>query len=339
MKRLSLLLIMIALVASVLVQCKKESETKEIQLTTYTTEDGLANNSVNSIAIDTQGIIWFGTDAGISKYNETSWTNYITTDIYSNHINAIVIDALGNKWFGTGWGVLEFDGTTWTSYTTSDGLYYNEITAIECDREGVLWVGTNSIPGGFLTDTQPGGVSKFDGETWISYVPETIPYLGVQCMAISKTGTIWLGYGSGVFELSGTTWTHYTTSEGLICDVVSAVAIDNDGNKWFGTFGGVSKFDGTNWTTYTTSDGLAGNVVTAIAIDADGNKWFGTGNYNEQGGADGTGVSKFDGTTWTTYTTANGLVSNNIKAIAIDTEGNKWFGTDSGISKLSDVSR
>ena len=47
--------------------------------------------------------------------------------------------------------------------------------------------------------------------------------------------------------------------------------------------------------------------------------------------------------TWTTYTTANGLVNNNVKAIAIDAQGNKWFGcgvdynNNGGVSKLSDI--
>lgn len=37
---------------------------------------------------------------------------------------------------------------------------------------------------------------------------------------------------------------------------------------------------------------------------------------------------------WTTYTTNNGLVNNDINAIAIDRQGNKWFGTDYGVSKF-----
>ena len=46
------------------------------------------------------------------------------------------------------------------------------------------------------------------------------------------------------------------------------------------------------------------------------------------------GVSKFDGTNWTTYTTSDGLVGNYVRAIAIDKEGNKWFGTDEGSFKI-----
>ena len=67
-------------------------------------------------------------------------------------------------------------------------------------------------------------------------------------------------------------------------------------------------------------------MVSAIAIDSTGNKWLGT--------IGGGGVSKFDGTTWTTYTTANGLASNTVRAIATDSAGNKWFSTDAGVSKL-----
>jgi ligand-binding sensor domain-containing protein len=69
---------------------------------------------------------------------------------------------------------------------------------------------------------------------------------------------------------------------------------------------------------------LASNIVYAIAIDAQGNKWFGTID----------GVSKFDGTNWTTYTRVMGLPSNSIRAIAIDAQGNKWFGTRGGVSKF-----
>ncbi len=73
---------------------------------------------------------------------------------------------------------------------------------------------------------------------------------------------------------------------------------------------------------------MAGDNISAIAIDAQGNKWIGI--Y-------GVGVSKFDGTNWTTYTQANmvWLVMMSV-AIAIDAQGNKWFGTSGGVSKFDE---
>ena len=81
----------------------------------------------------------------------------------------------------------------------------------------------------------------------------------------------------------------------------------------------------TNYTVTSNSNTLASNFVNAIAIDAQGNKWFGTDH----------GVSKFDGSDWTNYTTSDGLASNNVNAIAIDAQGNKWIGTNGGgVSKF-----
>jgi len=34
-----------------------------------------------------------------------------------------------------------------------------------------------------------------------------------------------------------------------------------------------------------------------------------------------------------TYTTADGLVDNRVNGIAIDAQGNVWFGTEGGVSR------
>jgi ligand-binding sensor domain-containing protein len=58
------------------------------------------------------------------------------------------------------------------------------------------------------------------------------------------------------------------------------------------------------WTSYTTANGLAGDNVNCITADKDGIIWAAT-NAN--------GLSKFDGTAWTTYDkllTGGGIPSN-----------------------------
>jgi ligand-binding sensor domain-containing protein len=41
---------------------------------------------------------------------------------------------------------------------------------------------------------------------------------------------------------------------------------------------------------------------------------------------------------WTTYNTSNsGLASNEVFAVAIDSSGNKWFGTGGGVSRFDGV--
>jgi len=83
-------------------------------------------------------------------------------------------------------------------------------------------------------------------------------------------------------------------------------------------------FSITNYTTANSS--IASNNVTAVKADASGNLWVGTG---------GSGLSKFNGTTWTTYTTTQGLVGNTVKAIDVDGSGNIWIATSAGLSKYN----
>jgi ligand-binding sensor domain-containing protein len=61
-----------------------------------------------------------------------------------------------------------------------------------------------------------------------------------------------------------------------------------------------------------------------MAIDRAGQQWLGGLDPFCLGGKGG--ASKFDGRTWATYTTADGLPDNCISAIAADASGNVWFG-------------
>jgi len=100
------------------------------------------------------------------------------------------------------------------------------------------------------------------------------------------------------------------------------------------------------WTTYTTADGLADNHVESIAVAPDGALWVvspycdseggGGGEYTYcifYGGSSSHAVSRFDGQSWTAYTTEDGLTSNHVNALAVAPGGVLWFGAwNSGVS-------
>jgi ligand-binding sensor domain-containing protein/signal transduction histidine kinase len=123
-------------------------------------------------------------------------------------------------------------------------------------------------------------------------------------------------------------FTNFTTENGLAMDNIFFSMLDKRGNIWFGTIGGgVSRYDGKSFTNFTSAQGLANNSVTSIAEDKSGNLWFGT---------EGGGVSRYDGKSFTNYTSAQGLANNNVHSIAEDKSGNLWFGTfGGGVSRLS----
>jgi ligand-binding sensor domain-containing protein/serine phosphatase RsbU (regulator of sigma subunit) len=82
------------------------------------------------------------------------------------------------------------------------------------------------------------------------------------------------------------------------------------------------------FTTYTSDDGLAMDEIAyghkSSICDSKGNLWFAT---------TGGGVSKYDGNSFSTFTTKQGLAYNAVWCILEDRNGNLWFGTSDGVSK------
>lgn len=159
----------------------------------------------------------------------------------------------------------------------------------------------------------------------------------VNCVAVDANNVKWFGTASGVARFDGA-WTVYNvanTDTAIPDNFILCIGIDKLNNVWVGTDGyGVSKFNGTGWTKYTISDGLVNNSVHSIAGDSDSSIWFGTYGY---------GLSHLKNNTWTNFTYVDGLPGSSIlgtasiKCIAVDNSGNKWFGTDMGISKFNGV--
>jgi ligand-binding sensor domain-containing protein len=297
--------------------CWMGTARSEEKWTSYTVADGLADNGVYAIAIDRQGLKWFGTRSGVTSFDGTTWKTYTTADgLASNTVTSIAVDAQNVKWFGTGRGVSRFDGAAWETYTASDGLLDDDVYCIAIDLEGIIWVGSAL------------GVSRFDGLIWDTYTPENgLSSDFVFSVAVDQQGVRWFGTQAGVSRFDGTAWKNYTTVDGLAEGPVFTIAVDPENATWFGTsYGGASKFDGVAWKTYTSSVGLGSNFVNSIGIDAQGVLWFGTQN----------GLSRFDGTQWRTYATSDGLASNFVNAVVIDDQGVRWFGTEKGVSKLEE---
>ncbi|MEW6753315.1 MAG: two-component regulator propeller domain-containing protein [Candidatus Latescibacterota bacterium] len=68
--------------------------------------------------------------------------------------------------------------------------------------------------------------------------------------------------------------------------------------------------------------GPVSDQVTALAEDAEGNVWVGTAG----------GLSRFDGSGWTTFTQADGLAGNWVVSIAVDPRGQVWTVGAGGIT-------
>ncbi len=212
---------------------------------------------------------------------------------------------------------LQIGAQTITNFTTADGLISDAINCVAVNNNDNIWLGTSS------------GISKFDGVNWTNYTTTDGLVNDNVKTIVATSGNIWAGTDFGVSKFDGSTWTTYTTADGLAMNKVAHIAQAPNGDLWFAhaSFSaGVSCLvggSGTNWITYSSPD-LPISGVAATAFDNNGDKWFATP-------LDGT--VHFDGTTFTTYTINNGLVSNYSTAILCD-NNQKWIGTSSGMSVL-----
>jgi len=107
----------------------------------FVPQESLGSNDASAILQDTDGNLWFGTSAGVSRYDGASWQTFTTKDgLADNEIMSSLQDTDGNLWFGTCGGVSRYDGTSWQTFTTKIGLV----------PDAVFILGTVLIPLYFL---------------------------------------------------------------------------------------------------------------------------------------------------------------------------------------------
>ena len=70
-------------------------------------KDGLPQNTIRAMALDSKNYLWIGTQDGAAYYNGRKWilVNMPKRNI-SNHIQSILVTSDGSIWFGTAGGGL-----------------------------------------------------------------------------------------------------------------------------------------------------------------------------------------------------------------------------------------
>ncbi|HEY6898178.1 MAG TPA: two-component regulator propeller domain-containing protein [Rhodocyclaceae bacterium] len=278
-------------------------------LNTYTRDQGLANEYVFAIGIDSQGYKWFGTNAGgASRFKDGKWKTFFPMHGLADYwIYAFANDKEGNLWIGTWAGANQYNLKTGKFKTYVKELINEWVYGLSVDADGRVWFGTE------------GGVSMYDGKRWKQWnhkdgmgAPnvESLP-------ASANTGLGTRSRHDLATEVAGMG----TYNPNYVFSIIAAP----DKTVWAGTWGGgVARFDGKSWSNLTTRDGLAGNIVYSMARDNQGVFWFGTNN----------GVSRYDGKTWKNFGRQEGLLDSSVYAVAIAPNGDVWAGTKKGVVRI-----
>lgn len=285
----------------------------------------VGSSNVKAVLVDGP-IAWLGTSSGLVKYD--SGTNRHTrydnrSGLLSNGI--FYLGKFGKDlWVGTyggGLSILDTETERWRNYNIPNGMGDAFVYDVLKTRSGDVWIatwsGANRVVGGDLDDI----------EKWELYTVENtgggLPNDWVYGLAEGTSGEIWMATEGGLARFENGKWQNWNHADGLGAPydkVAGAIQYDNDPGQYSAHHARQKKEQGLKDVAVAYNP----NYIISLVVDTDGSVWAGTW---------GAGLSHFDGTTWRTFTTSDGLPGNHVFALDRDESGVIWIGTSSGLAK------
>lgn len=242
-------------------------------------------------------------------FSQGIWKTYTRADgLAGDTVYCINQDKFGNMWFGTmraGLSKLDSNGVWTNFFTNSDSTVY--INDIEVDSLNKLWLafGTN---GGKLFGYF---IGKFSDTAMVKVYDIRQGMASLSCLGQDSLGQIWCGmdlYGLACW-FDGSEWNLYGVIGIGVYSGVNEIKTDRLGKLYFAHDRGISTL-----TDYI----FGGPVVDDLAFDKQNRMWFSTDSWRW-------GLAMFDGKNFYSHTTNDGLLRDDLWAVAIDSSNNVWF--------------
>jgi len=325
----------------------------------YNTRYGLSDAFVSAICEDADGNLWVGTYSGLNRFRDGRFYHQPDSDGQPfDQVNTLFADREGNLWVGSREGLTRLTSEKFFTYTKQQGLTYNNVMSVLDDAQGNVWIGTWG-----------GGLNELRGEKITACAPVSTNLSENLILSLCEghDGSLWAGadYDGGLTHFKNGDVTHYTWRDGLINGGLRVLYQDTHGVLWAGTDHGLcclkdGKFvandvtkslanesvrdicgDGAgalwfatqnelaHWqdgvlTRFTTADGLPNSGLTALYADGDNTLWIGTA---------GSGLDRYRNGRFTSYTSRQGLFSDEIFGIVED-RGWLWMSSSHGIFRI-----
>ncbi len=305
----------------------------------------LAGNKINCLLKDSNGILWVGTSAGLSKYNNNEWQFNATLikDDFTKEITHFSIFEFGDHTFGinTGMGLFRYypDKNTFTQHhfiykgneinptsiaaitadkhylTTETNTFYIDLKTLQIEE-----IAPQTLCNPVLHNCHGKKDSQFGNYQIYDVLFDTLDH---HALHIFTT----IGSGVGVYDVTDNIYYNmfqYTNKPNSISNnFVRNIFRDSKGNIWVATSEGLNKWNKSfpienDFTIYkhsfSDSNTISHNNVSAIWEAPDGILWIATSN----------GLNAFDGKKFTRY---YNTVNNQQQMFGVypDNKGNLWL--------------
>lgn len=227
-----------------------------IRFTGYDIEDGLSQNTVNTIIQDKYGFMWFGSQDGLNRFDGFEFEIFIANAndknaLSNDYINQLFIDQQGTLWIATRGGGLNrfnYDTETFESFLydkAGKNETYHSIKQIIQANPTELWLATHGA-----------GIQVFNLQSQtFSPLPLTqtdqlfFSKKAVTCLMLDKKNNLWLGSEvDGLFKYTIDTKTievfshNEQISSSLSDNQITDIFQDKSDAIWIATLNGLNRY-------------------------------------------------------------------------------------------------
>jgi signal transduction histidine kinase/ligand-binding sensor domain-containing protein len=264
---------------------------------------------------DGEGTIWLAGSDGIHSVRAGHLQRVHPASAWgSASVTTVHRDRGGRLWVGTSAGLFSSTDGPLVAYPLP-GHEAAAVSAIFEGPSGALWVVAERA----LVRLDGAGPVLVEGSGELRR-----PTQGIQ----DRDGNVWIGTRGGLARFQpGRGFVVFTRADGLPDDDVTSVFEDREGSLWVGTRGGgLAQF------TDRTLDGQSGppslrdQWISTVAVDGEGALWTGTA----------LGLTRWKDGHERTFTTRDGLPTDEVLSVQPGGQGVVWVGTAAGLARWKD---
>ena len=241
----------------------------------------LPDPNVNAIYRDLTGAIWFGTNAGISRYFPGSSKKHViynkANNLLFDDIRFLREDRDGNLWIGANEGgviLYNMKRSKFEAQPYINSILYEEgqVKAMEIDKQNNLWIGT--VEGLAVGTINEKNFQRFT-------IMDSLTVTNITALYCDPNGDIWIGIEPsgkkpGLIRYNSATkdFRQVSVLPGII---PKTMIMDRKGVLWIGTGQGLLAFKNDSIiSTLTQDDGLLSDNINLLSIGDDGSIYIGT---------------------------------------------------------------